>query len=88
MVGGLWAQYQNALALNNNLKLPTLSPPPRVETSMNSPSLDNPDSSSSGQKEDDDASEDDFDDKLDQYSHDPERLKAFNVIFGFLFIYK
>lgn len=36
---------------------------------------------SSGQKEDDDASEDESDDKIEPAAHDPERLKAFNVSF-------
>lgn len=81
MVGGLWAQYQNALAMNAGVKLPPGSPP-QTEQSMNSPSLENPDeTSSSGQKDDDDVSEDDSDDRLDQNAHDPERLKAFNVSF-------
>lgn len=79
MVGGLWAQYQNALALNNPVKLPPASPP-RVDQSMNSPSIENPDeTSSSGQKDDDGSEDDDSDDRLDQNTHDPERLKAFNV---------
>lgn len=78
MVGGLWAQYQNALALNGSVKLP--SSPPHTEPPLNSPNNENPDeTSSSGQKEDDDGSEDDSDDRLDQTPHDPERLKAFNV---------
>lgn len=85
MVGGLWAQYQNALALNGPIKMESSSPS-RVEQSMGSPNLENPDeTSSSGQKDDDDGSEDDSDDRLDQNTaHDPERLKAFNVS---LFIY-
>ncbi|XP_037042078.1 uncharacterized protein LOC119078595 isoform X2 [Bradysia coprophila] len=79
MVGGLWAQYQNALALNNPVKLPPSSPP-RVDQSMNSPSIENPDeTSSSGQKDDDGSEDDDSDDRLDQNTHDPERLKAFNM---------
>lgn len=79
MVGGLWAQYQNALAVTAGVKLPSSSPP-HTEQSLNSPSMENPDeTSSSGQKDDDDVSEDDSDDRLDQNSHDPERLKAFNV---------
>lgn len=79
VVGGLWAQYQNALALNTGVKLPSSSPP-QTEQSLNSPSIENPDeSSSSGQKDDDEGSEDDSDDRLDQNAHDPERLKAFNV---------
>lgn len=83
MVGGLWAQYQNALAINTaGVKLPSSASPPQTEQSLNSPSIENPDeSSSSGQKEDDDGSEDDSDDRLDQNAHDPERLKAFNVSF-------
>lgn len=82
MVGGLWAQYQNALGLSGGVKLPMPpASPPRTEQSSNSPSLENPDeSSSSGQKDDEDGSEDDSDDRLDHNSHDPERLKAFNVI--------
>lgn len=85
MVGGLWAQYQNALAINTGgTKLPSSASPPQIEQSLNSPSIENPDeSSSSGQKEDDDASEDDSDDRLDQNAHDPERLKAFNVSLGY-----
>lgn len=80
MVGNLWAQYQNAL-VNGGVKLPTASPP-QAEQPLNSPNIENPDeSSSSGQKEDDEGSEDDSDDRLDQNSHDPERLKAFNVSF-------
>lgn len=79
MVGSLWAQYQNALAMNSGVKLPSASPP-QTEQSLNSPPIENPDeSSSSGQKDDDDGSEDDSDDRLDQNAHDPERLKAFNV---------
>ena len=79
MVGGLWAQYQNALAMNTGVKLPSGSPP-RSDQPMSSPSMENPDeNSSSGQKEDDDGSEDDSEDRLDQQAHDPERLKAFNV---------
>lgn len=81
MVGGLWAQYQNALALNAPIKMDSDSPPPRVDQSMSSPNIENPDeTSSSGQKDDDDGSEDDSDDRMDQNTpHDPERLKAFNV---------
>lgn len=79
MVGGLWAQYQNALAVSAGVKLPAGSPP-QTEPSLNSPSMENPDeTSSSGQKDDDDVSEDDSEDRIDQNAHDPERLKAFNV---------
>lgn len=86
MVGNLWAQYQNAL-VSGGVKLPTASPP-QSEQPLNSPNIENPDeSSSSGQKEDDDGSEDDSDDRLDQNSHDPERLKAFNVSFQFIEIW-
>lgn len=35
--------------------------------------------SSSGNKEDEDDDDDESDDKIDAQSHDPERLKAFNV---------
>lgn len=34
---------------------------------------------SSGQKEDEEGSEDESDEKNESVSHDPERLKAFNV---------
>lgn len=78
MVGSLWAQYQNAL-VNGGIKLQSASPP-QSDQPLSSPNGDNPDeSSSSGQKDDDDGSEDDSDDRLDQNTHDPERLKAFNV---------
>lgn len=84
MVGSLWAQYQNAL-VNGGIKLQSASPP-QSDQPLSSPNGDNPDeSSSSGQKDDDDGSEDDSDDRLDQNTHDPERLKAFNVsCFDFL----
>lgn len=35
--------------------------------------------SSSGNKEDEDDDDDESDDKIDAQTHDPERLKAFNV---------
>lgn len=35
--------------------------------------------SSSGNKEDEDDDDDESDDKIDTHTHDPERLKAFNV---------
>lgn len=85
MVGGLWAQYQNALAVSAGVKLPAGSPQ-QTEQSLNSPSMENPDeTSSSGQKDDDDVSEDDSEDRIDQNAHDPERLKAFNVSNEFFF---
>lgn len=62
--------------------MPPLSvSPTRTEPPLGSPSLENPDeSSSSGHKDDDDGSEDDSDDRMDTNTpHDPERLKAFNV---------
>lgn len=37
--------------------------------------------SSSGNKEDEDDDDDESDDKIDTQTHDPERLKAFNVSF-------
>lgn len=86
VVGGLWAQYQNALAQNAaaaSSKMDTsLSPIPRAENQ--SPLEAQDETNSSGQKEEDEVSEDDSDDKLDDklpHSHDPERLKAFNVRF-------
>lgn len=35
--------------------------------------------SSSGNKDDEDDDDDESDDKIDTQTHDPERLKAFNV---------
>lgn len=84
VVGGLWAQYQNALAQNAaaaSSKMDTsLSPIPRTDNQ--SPLEAQDETNSSGQKEEDEVSEDDSDDKLDEklsHPHDPERLKAFNV---------
>lgn len=87
VVGGLWAQYQNALAQNaaavaaaSNKMDSSLSPVPRQDT--HSPMEAQDETNSSGQKEEDEVSEDDSDDKLDEKlatTHDPERLKAFNV---------
>lgn len=87
VVGGLWAQYQNALAQNAaaaaaaSVKMDSsLSPVPRQDT--HSPMETQDETNSSGQKEEDEVSEDDSDDKLDEKlatTHDPERLKAFNV---------
>lgn len=87
VVGGLWAQYQNALAQNaaavaaaSSKMDSSLSPVPRQDT--HSPMEAQDETNSSGQKEEDEVSEDDSDDKLDEKlatTHDPERLKAFNV---------
>ncbi|XP_055712835.1 nucleolar protein 4 isoform X2 [Phlebotomus papatasi] len=73
MVGGLWAQYQNALALNGK----QLSPSGRVDPS--SPVENQDETNSSGQKDDDELSEDDSEDRIDANAQDPERLKAFNM---------
>lgn len=88
VVGGLWAQYQNALAQNaaavqGNKMDSSLSPVPRDGNP--SPMEGQDETNSSGHKEEDEGSEDDSDDKIDEkltQPHDPERLKAFNV--GFL----
>lgn len=81
VVGGLWAQYQNALAQSAANKMDSsLSPVPR--TDADSPMEAQDETNSSGHKEEDEGSEDDSDDKLDEKintPHDPERLKAFNV---------
>jgi len=87
VVGGLWAQYQNALAQNaaavaaaTGKMDSSLSPVPRQDA--HSPMEAQDETNSSGQKEEDEVSEDDSDDKLDEKlatTHDPERLKAFNV---------
>ncbi|XP_059617731.1 nucleolar protein 4 [Phlebotomus argentipes] len=73
MVGGLWAQYQNALAMNGK----QLSPSGRVDPS--SPVENQDETNSSGQKDDDELSEDDSEDRIDANAQDPERLKAFNM---------
>lgn len=84
VMSGLWTQYQNALAMNatavaNSTKPSesSISPIPRNE--LASPMENQDETNSSGQKDEDEGSEDDSDDKLDQAAHDPERLKAFNV---------
>ncbi|XP_055849204.1 nucleolar protein 4-like isoform X2 [Episyrphus balteatus] len=77
VVGGLWAQYQNALAQNVTKMESSISPIPRAEES--SPMETQDETNSSGQKDEDEGSEDDSDDKLDTQAHDPERLKAFNM---------
>lgn len=84
VVGGLWAQYQNALAqsaaASGNKMDASLSPVPREGNP--SPMEAQDETNSSGQKEEDEGSEDDSDDKIDEklaQTHDPERLKAFNV---------
>ncbi|KAL5282036.1 NOL4 family protein [Megaselia abdita] len=84
VMSGLWTQYQNALAMNAsavaNATKPSencISPIPRNE--LASPMENQDETNSSGQKDEDEGSEDDSDDKLDQAPHDPERLKAFNM---------
>lgn len=87
----LWEQYQNALALSkpgneqetpvrisenflfeNSTEFSVLQASPKInEDSINSPSET---------KDEDELSEDESDDRIDQVSRDPERLKAFNVI--------
>lgn len=53
---------------------------PMSPIKIESPRDENQDeTNSSGQKDDDDLSEDDSEDRMDQHSHDPERLKAFNM---------
>lgn len=70
MVGGLWAQYQSALAMSNPMKLDTAAgigsgiggvgsvplslSPARIEPPLGSPNLENPDESSSSGHKDDD----------------------------------
>lgn len=46
-----------------------------------SQSQDDANSPSDNNKEEDEASEDESDERIDQASRDPERLKAFNVSF-------
>lgn len=84
VMSGLWTQYQNALAMSASAVAGAtkpsencISPIPRNE--LASPMENQDETNSSGQKDEDEGSEDDSDDKLDQVPHDPERLKAFNV---------
>ena len=55
---------------HKNLFIPPQSPS-QSQDDVNSPSDNN--------KEEDEASEDESDERIDQASYDPERLKAFNV---------
>ncbi|XP_017772532.1 PREDICTED: nucleolar protein 4-like isoform X2 [Nicrophorus vespilloides] len=77
-MAGLWAQYHSALGLAKGKATP---PVPRDQSSpVNAETGSAHDeTSSSGNKEDEDDDDDESDDKIDIHSHDPERLKAFNM---------
>ncbi|KAG5681317.1 hypothetical protein PVAND_010766 [Polypedilum vanderplanki] len=74
-MANLWEQYQNALTgmgVNKNGDGAIGSPSP-------SQSQDDANSPSDNNKEEDEGSEDESDERIDQTSYDPERLKAFNM---------
>ncbi|CAH1182462.1 unnamed protein product [Phyllotreta striolata] len=75
---GLWAQYHSALGLAKGKATPPTirdnSSPVNAETGSA-----HDETSSSGNKEDEDDDDDESDDKIDTQTHDPERLKAFNM---------
>ncbi|XP_072387673.1 nucleolar protein 4 isoform X2 [Diabrotica undecimpunctata] len=75
---GLWAQYHSALGLAKGKATPPTtrdnSSPVNAETGSA-----HDETSSSGNKEDEDDDDDESDDKIDAQTHDPERLKAFNM---------
>ncbi|KAK9883984.1 hypothetical protein WA026_004920 [Henosepilachna vigintioctopunctata] len=78
-MANLWAQYHSALGCISKGKTtpPSIrdqSSPLNAETSSA-----HDETSSSGNKEDEDDDDDESDDKIDPQSHDPERLKAFNM---------
>ncbi|XP_065171559.1 nucleolar protein 4-like [Atheta coriaria] len=77
-MAGLWAQY-HALGLAKGGK--ATPPAPRDQSSpVNAETGSAHDeTSSSGNKEDEDDDDDESDDKIDTQTHDPERLKAFNM---------
>ncbi|KAF5304733.1 hypothetical protein FQA39_LY09510 [Lamprigera yunnana] len=77
-MAGLWAQYHSALGLSKGKATP---PVPRDQSSpVNADTGSAHDeTSSSGNKEDEDDDDDESDDKIDTQTHDPERLKAFNM---------
>ncbi|CAH0551520.1 unnamed protein product [Brassicogethes aeneus] len=77
-MAGLWAQYHSALGLAKGKATPPTtrdnSSPVNAETGSA-----HDETSSSGNKEDEDDDDDESDDKIDTHTHDPERLKAFNM---------
>ncbi|XP_023311290.1 nucleolar protein 4-like isoform X3 [Anoplophora glabripennis] len=75
---GLWAQYHSALGLSKGKATPpaTRDVPSPVNADTGSA---HDETSSSGNKEDEDDDDDESDDKIDAQTHDPERLKAFNM---------
>lgn len=77
-MAGLWAQYHSALGMPKGKTTPPSvrdqSSPINAETGSA-----HDETSSSGNKEDEDDDDDESDDKIDAQTHDPERLKAFNM---------
>ncbi|KRT84907.1 hypothetical protein AMK59_2557, partial [Oryctes borbonicus] len=77
-MAGLWAQYHSALGLAKGKATPPAtrdqSSPVNAETGSA-----HDETSSSGNKDDEDDDDDESDDKIDTQTHDPERLKAFNM---------
>ncbi|XP_022900682.1 nucleolar protein 4 isoform X2 [Onthophagus taurus] len=77
-MAGIWAQYNSALGLAKGKATPPVNrdPPSPVNAETGSA---HDETSSSGNKDDEDDDDDESDDKIDTQTHDPERLKAFNM---------
>lgn len=79
-MAGLWAQYHSALGLAKGGKATPPGPMRDQSSPVNAETGSAHDeTSSSGNKEDEDDDDDESDDKIDTHTHDPERLKAFNM---------
>ncbi|XP_008196033.1 nucleolar protein 4 isoform X1 [Tribolium castaneum] len=77
-MAGLWAQYHSALGLAKGKATPPTTRDQSSPVNADTGSAHD-ETSSSGNKEDEDDDDDESDDKIDTQTHDPERLKAFNM---------
>ncbi|KAJ3648076.1 hypothetical protein Zmor_019912 [Zophobas morio] len=77
-MAGLWAQYHSALGLAKGKATPPTNRDQSSPVNADTGSAHD-ETSSSGNKEDEDDDDDESDDKIDTQTHDPERLKAFNM---------
>ncbi|KAJ3636688.1 hypothetical protein MTP99_000207 [Tenebrio molitor] len=77
-MAGLWAQYHSALGLAKGKATPPTTRDQSSPVNADTGSAHD-ETSSSGNKEDEDDDDDESDDKIDAQTHDPERLKAFNM---------
>ncbi|XP_060536745.1 nucleolar protein 4 [Cylas formicarius] len=77
-MAGLWAHYHSALGLAKGKSTPPTIRDQSSPTNADASSAHD-ETSSSGNKDDEDDDDDDSDDKIDTQTHDPERLKAFNM---------